>query len=188
MCCVRQGRKPYRNGEPRGRGAVPGEQLVTRRAIGGNGQPSHECPVGPDRNGNAIDAKRCVARPDSSKNEIGISHGDELLRLGIRHAYLQRTANFGNGRKLWIGRGNCRGDERSRRDWRGRGSGWSPRSRAGRTCERDATGKNPDCRSFHLKNVGCTCDSEPVYVIRMGSAPVRSLALSFPHRESRRLP
>ena len=34
--------------------------------------------------------------------------------------------------------------------------------------------------AFILKNLGCTCDSEPVYVIRMGSAPFVGSRYLFP--------
>ena len=34
--------------------------------------------------------------------------------------------------------------------------------------------------AFIVKNVGCTCDGEPVYVIRMGSAPFVCSRYLFP--------
>src|SRR2546423_10280799 len=105
-------------------GLAAGENLVTRHTIPWNGQPSHERAVWPDRNRDAIDLKSSVPRSDSSKDEVRIPNREELIGLGIRDAYLQRTTNIWNRRELRI-----RGRQRSRN--KRRNDHWF---RSGRTC------------------------------------------------------
>ena len=100
---IGQRRNSHRQCESRGCSRISGEQLVPRRAVRRNGQPSHEGAIWPHRHGDAVDLERCVTRPDASKNEIGVADGEHLVGLWVRHRDLQRTANIGNRWKLWIG-------------------------------------------------------------------------------------
>jgi len=79
--------------------ALTHDQLVARRGRRRHRKKTEKRSVGRDRNGNTVDRQRRVPVADRAKDEIRITNGDRLVRLGIHDLRRERTGDERNRRK-----------------------------------------------------------------------------------------